>query len=954
MRTPPRRVWAGVAPAGDVEREASYRAVLSALGEGIIVQDAGSQIVAANEAAPRILGLTMDQLLGRTSYDARWRIIHRDGSPFPAAMLPVPVALREHRSVRDVVMGVHKPGGAISWIMVNAEPIRDNQGVETGSVVCSYTDITAQTEADDRYRLLAENSTDVVLLTGADRIIQWVSPSITATLGWPPDRVIGRLAPHLVHPDDLPIARRAQASAVAAGTDHATAELRYATADGGWRWMEVSGRLLLDDAGGIAADLASLRDIDDQVAARREVGAARAELEAAYHLLADNITGVVFRGDNDGVLTWMSGSVSDLIGWEPGEMVGRPVVAFLHPDDVPMLRPVQEAVLRGVPGTVRVRFRSKDGTYRWIEVRTRPVLGAGGDVVSRVGSWRDIDGEVQAREALALSERTLRTALRSAAIGMALTDIHGSFDVVNPALATMLGRSEEWLLAHRVDDVIDPKHDDLVARTRDSLAHGETRKFEGELRIQRADGEPLWARVAAVRVPGSDGSPASFLIQLVDVTAERAAQEQLSYQAFHDALTGLRNRAWILDMLDVDLRTARRTSSHVGVFFIDLDNFKLVNDSLGHAAGDEVLATVADRISSVLRPADRVGRFGGDEFVVVVPDVDSGPDVEKVAERISGAIAAELVVQGHRIVPTASMGIAVSGSTSTSASLLRDTDLALFRAKDAGRARWHFFDEAMHSQAIARLTLEDELRRAVAEHEFVVHYQPIARLRDGAVVGHEALIRWQHPERGLLTPADFLRVAEDSGLIVSIGRQALEAVCGVLASDRNLPGPINVNFSGVELSARNWHAHFVETVLGHGVDPKRLVIEVTETAVLSLLDTTHTDLAALRDLGVGVHVDDFGTGFSSISLLRDLPVTGLKLDLTFVRDLTVGESPANALAAGVAGLAQGLHLLGVAEGIETQEQRRTLLAQGWTHGQGYLFGRPQAVPQVDSLVHSLM
>ena len=929
-------------PSSVEEAEALYRAALTSLGEGVIIQTSDSTIVAANEAAPRILGLTMDQMLGRTSIDPTWNVIHRDGSPFPGETHPVPVALREARSVRDVVMGVSKPDGTVSWIMVNVEPIIGADGVDTHSVVCSYTDITAQTEADDRYRLLAEHATDVIVLAGGDRCIQWVSPSVTPTLGWRPDELVGRPAADLVHPDDLLSLLRRQRQLLDAGLDSGQMELRYATADGGWRWMAVSGRVLRRPDGSVSADLAALRDIQVEVDARSSVAVTRAELEEAYRLLADNSTGVVFRGDNDGVLTWVSDSVSDLIGWDRDEMVGRPAVSFLHPDDIENARAVQSGVLRGEPGTMRVRFRRKDGEFRWIEARVRPVLSVAGDIVSRVGSWRDIEAEVQALESLAQSEAMLRTALRAAAIGMALADIHGAFTVVNPALATMLGRDEAWLLRHRVDDVIDPQHQHLVDSIRDSLAHGETTKFEGQLRLMRGDGALLWARVAAV-VIGDDTQ--TFMIQVVDVTAEREAQEQLSYQAFHDALTGLRNRAWILDMLDVDLRTARRSSTKVGVFFIDLDNFKLVNDSLGHAAGDEVLATVAERISTALRPADRVGRFGGDEFVVVVPDVRGAPDVERVAERISAAIATELIVQGHRIVPTASMGIAVSTPASTPASLLRDTDSALFRAKDSGRARWHFFDEAMHAQAVVRLTLEDELRRAIAEHEFVLHYQPIVRLRDSAVVGHEALVRWQHPERGLLYPGDFLEVAEESGLVVGIGRQILDGVCALLASDRTLPGPINVNFSGVELSARDWQAQFVETVLRHGVDPRRLVVEVTETAVLSLVDTTHRDLAALRELGVGIHVDDFGTGFSSISLLRDLPVTGLKLDATFVRDLTDGDSPANALAAGVAGLAQGLLLVGVAEGIETAEQATTLLGQGWTHGQGYLFGRPEPVPQ---------
>jgi diguanylate cyclase (GGDEF)-like protein/PAS domain S-box-containing protein len=802
----------------------------------------------------------------------------------------------------------------------------------------------AQTVADDRYRLLAENSSDVVFLVDDVGLVEWVSPSAATVIGWAPNELVGRSMPDLIHPDDLHRVGATQQAAAVSGVEHGQIECRFATAGGGWRWMAVSGRLVRDEAGRIVGDLSSLRDIEAEVEARAAVSAARAEVEEAYHLLAENSTGVVFRGDNDGVLTWMSDSVTDLIGWEPGEMVGRPTDEFLHPDDVATLRTMQAGVLRGEAGTMRLRLRCRDGDHRWIEARVRPVLGAAGEVVSRVGSWRDVDAEVHAQEALAQSEAMLRAALRAAAIGMALADHHGAFTVVNPALATMLGRDESWLLRHRVDDVVDPQHEYLVESIRDSLAHGETTKFEGQVRLVRGDGEPLWARVAAVVI---GGDTPTFMIQVVDVTAERKAQEQLSYQAFHDALTGLRNRAWILDMLEVDLRTARRGGTHVGVFFIDLDNFKLVNDSLGHAAGDEVLAAVAERIGTALRPADRVGRFGGDEFIVVVPDVRGASDVERVAERIGAAIATELIVQGHRIVPTASMGIAVSTPASTPASLLRDTDSALFRAKDSGRARWHFFDEAMHAQAVARLTLEDELRQAIAEHEFVLHYQPIVRLRDSAVVGHEALVRWQHPERGLLHPGDFLEVAEESGLIVGIGHQTLDAVCTLLASDRSLPGPINVNVSGVELSARDWQATFVETVLRHGIDPRRIVVEVTETAVLSLVHTTHSDLAALRDLGVGIHVDDFGTGFSSISLLRDLPVTGLKLDASFVRDLTDGDSPANALAAGVAGLAQGLLLEGVAEGIETAEQAETLLGQGWTLGQGHLFGRPVPVPRCD-------
>ena len=1187
--------------------DALVRATLETLGEGELLQASDSSIIETNEAAPRILGLTRDQLMGRTSFDPRWRCIHRDGSDFPGDTHPAVVSLREHRSVRDVVMGVHKPDGELSWLLVNAEPVVDDVGNDTGSIVCTFADITGHLETDDRYRLLAEHVSDVVLMLDPTGHVRWASPSVRTSLGWTPAELAGRPAIELLHADDVQRMLEVPRVAAEEGQPSGQVELRYATADGGWRWMAISGQMvrrddgepvadivalrdieaeiearearkradeqfrsaldafpepffifdavrddhgevvdleyvhlnsaaerlyargaadtvgrrlrelfpsvdelgifacyveplttgrtsamrvpafddngvvgafdieaspfgegvvvvardvtarvaaekaldesqtrlrllaenasdivylagsdgrvrwiapnvertlgyspdelvgtdpaellhpddrriasveeghrlaadpdnydlgqhllrlrtrsgayrwyagsataIRDDDGDLAAIAVGLRDVEDLVQAQETSAAARAEAEQAYELLVEFGAAVVYRGDGHGVLTWVGDSVAGVLGYSPDEMIGHPVLSFVHPDD--QERPPDVlAMARGAPSVgVDLRIRTKAGGYRWMEARARPVLDDDGEIVAVVGGWRDVDAYRRARSALAASESLLQTAVRSAAVGMALTDLHGAFLLVNPALSRLLGYDEAWLLAHEVGDVVDPDVTSTVLVARQSLIDHDIEAYEDELPLRRVDGEQVWARVSAVMIRGENDEVLSILVQMADVTAEHQAQQQLSYQAFHDALTGLRNRAWILDVLAVDLAEARRNGTRVGVFFIDLDNFKLVNDSLGHAAGDEVLTAVAGRLESSLRPGDRVGRFGGDEFVVVVPHVHALRDIELVAERISDAIAQELTVQGHRIVPTASMGIALSSRSSTASSLLRDTDSALFRAKDAGRARWHFFDEAMHAQAVARLTLEDELRRALAENELIVHYQPIVRLSDCRVVGHEALVRWNHPQRGLVPPLEFLPVAEDSGLIVPLGRQVLDQVCARLAASPEL-GPVNVNQSAVEISSRDWLNEFVATMQRHGVHPSRLVVEVTETAVLSMLDATRGDLASLRDLGLGIQVDDFGTGFSSISLLRDLPVTGLKLDAGFVRDLADGDSPADALAAGVAGLASGLNLVSIAEGIETPEQFALLRRQGWTHGQGYLFGRPQATPAMEPL-----
>ena len=596
-------------------------------------------------------------------------------------------------------------------------------------------------------------------------------------------------------------------------------------------------------------------------------------------------------------------------------------------------------------------MRHRDGTLTEVLYNASVYRDSGGKVLGVFAAARDVTGQKQAAQnarSLAAAEDLVRIVLASASIGIALADMDGAFRVVNASLCDLLGYDEAWFLAHLIDDIIHPDDVGDVVRRRARAFAGTRDTSAVQMRLVRADGATVWVRRVAVLVPGGNDQPDLLMIQMEDITAEHEAHEALAYQAFHDPLTGLHNRAWILDILQVDLPAAKRGGPRLGALFVDLDNFKVVNDSLGHAAGDEVLTIVADRIVTALRPGDRVGRIGGDEFVILVQDVRAVLDLERCAERVSASIAADLQVQGHRIVPTASIGIAVSTSTSTPESLLRESDSALFRAKAAGRARWQFFDGAMHAQAVARFTLEDQLRDAIARGEFVVHYQPIVALADTHVVGHEALVRWNHPTRGLLNPVEFLDVAEDTGLITAIGAQVLEQVCATLTDRPDLPGPISVNVSAVQLAAPDWLPGVRDTLTRHGIDPSRIVIEVTETAVLSLVDAARHALASLRRLGVGIHVDDFGTGYSSISVLRDLPVTGVKLDLRFVQDLTAVDSQANALAQGLSGLVTGLHLTGIAEGIETLLQANILRGQGWECGQGYYFGRPAAMPVTDS------
>ena len=647
----------------------------------------------------------------------------------------------------------------------------------------------------------------------------------------------------------------------------------------------------------------------------------------------------------EGKITDVNEATIKVTGVDRGALIGTAFSDyFVDPDKANEI--YQRVFAEGLITDYPLTMRHRDGSLTHVLYNASIYSDAGGEVRGVLAAARDMTTQRQASLSarnLVAAEDLVRIVLASASVGIALASMDGSFRVVNHSLCDLLGYDEAWFLAHRLPDIIHPEDlDQALTRHSHVAAGGITAPVT--LRLVRADGATIWARRVVVVIRDEAGRPNLLMLQVEDITAEHEARQALAYQAFHDPLTGLHNRAWVLDILEGDLADAKRKSASVGALFVDLDSFKIVNESLGHAAGDEVLASVAGRIEAAMRPGDRVGRFGGDEFVILVQDVQDVMEVESCAERVSAAIATDLRVQSHRIVPTASIGIAVSTLTSTPDSLLRDAGSALFRAKTAGRARWQFFDDAMHAQAVARLTVEDELRDAISRHEFVVHYQPIVTLTDTHVVGHEALVRWMHPTRGLLSPGEFLDVAEDTGLITAIGAQVLDQVCAMFAEYPDLPGAVSVNVSAVQLAAPDWLSSVREALARHRVDPARIVIEVTETAVLSLVGSARLALTSLRALGVDIHIDDFGTGYSSISVLRDLPVTGVKLDLRFVHDLTVGESQANALAQGVIGLVNGMHLTGIAEGIETQTQAEILLGQGWQCAQGYYFAKPAAIP----------
>ena len=648
--------------------------------------------------------------------------------------------------------------------------------------------------------------------------------------------------------------------------------------------------------------------------------------------------------DPEGNIQYVNPKFEQLTGYTSAEAIGlNPRI--LSSGEVPAenYRDLWATISSGKTWQGEFHNRRKDGTLFWEQASISPIFDEQGKLIHFVAVKEDITERRQAE-----------TELRIAAIafesqeGMVVTDARQVILRVNRAFTEITGYSAEEVVGQTPKLLSSGRHDAaFYAAMWESIRHSGT--WQGEIWNRRKSGEvyPEWLSITAVKTP--DGAISHYFSTLIDITLRKAAADEIEHLAFYDSLTMLPNRRLLLDRLQQALAASARSKRQGALLFIDLDNFKMLNDTLGHDKGDLLLQQVAQRLATCVREEDTVARLGGDEFVVMLADLsenleEAATQTETVGEKILAALNQSYRLAGYEHHSTPSIGVTLFSSPHKSVDeLLKRADLAMYQAKAAGRNTLRFYDPEMQAAVSARASLEADLRRAIVDQQFVLHYQAQVTGAAGRLTGVEALVRWRHPRRGLVSPMEFIPLAEENGLILPLGQWVLETACAQLVAWAGRPDTEQLILA-VNVSARQFrHPDFVAQVLAvlehSGADPRRLKLELTESLLLEDMENIIVKMSALRTRGVSFALDDFGTGYSSLSYLKRLPLDQLKIDKSFVRDV-FSDPNDRAIARTIVALAQSMGLSVIAEGVETEGQRDFLASQGCHACQGYLFGRP--------------
>ncbi len=693
------------------------------------------------------------------------------------------------------------------------------------------------------------------------------------------------------------------------------------------------------------------RDISE----RKRAEAAIKASEERYHGLFEGVPVGLYRTTPEGRMLEANSTLVRILGFPTLETLVQADVGSIYVDREDRQRWQRSMGLGSVQSfEARVR-RFNDGLIIWVRFTVRAIRGEGGRILHYEGALEDVTDRRSAEEALRASEERFRSLVQNASDLVSILDADGVVRYESPSHQRVLGLFPEEHAGRNVLDLVHPEDREVVAAALRSLVEHPEEILTFEYRLGHRDGSWRTLESAASNLL-RQAAVAGIVLNSHDITDRKRAEEKLIHDALHDELTGLPNRALFMDRLVQSIERSRREPERLtAVLFLDLDRFKIVNDSLGHLVGDELLIQIAAALASALRPSDTIARVGGDEFALLLEGGRDVSDAVRVAERIHERLSVPINLGGHEVFVTASIGIAVhTPEYERPEDLLRDADTAMYRAKGSGRACHVVFNRVMHRFVMARLQLESDLRRAIDRGQLRVHYQPFVDLARDEVVGFEALLRWHHPRRGMLLPEEFLSVAEETGLVVPIGRFVLAEGCRQLRElQRKHPemGPLklSVNLSNKQFFQADLFDQIEQALKDSGLDPSCLGLEITEGVIIRNADSASSRFSRLKSMGVQLYMDDFGKGYSSLSYLHRFPMDILKIDRSFVSRIEEAEGNL-AIVRAIITLAHQLGMEVVAEGIQTEEQKDRLRFLGCEYGQGFLFSEPLPADRAEELL----
>lgn len=793
-------------------------------------------------------------------------------------------------------------------------------------------------------RALTEGTTDAVWAKGTEGEYHLINSAGAQMIGVPSSAILGRTDDVFFSPESAAEIRDRDREAMTAGVA-VTCETQLTDVHGVVRNFVTTRSPWPDADGNIIGLVGVTRDVTERIRAEDALRAG----EQRYRLLVEDSPEAIIV-HRDGVLLYINRTGTQLLGAsEPAAFVGQPLNKFIHPDSAQRLADAVAARARGAFEQKPVEYRifTAGGGVADVEALSVMVDRDGLPAVQTV--LRDVTARRGAESALLDREARLRLVMQQIPAVLWATDRDARFTSASGAGLSAMGIEADQLIGRYTEEYFgsDGHAFAPVRATRSALlGHSASFEFEWMGRSLACSVEPL--RAASGEIEGTLGLA-------VDITERKLLETQLKHRAFHDSLTGLANRALFRERVTHALRSVER-GAQVAVIFLDLDDFKTVNDSLGHTEGDHLLESVAARLVQSVRTHDTVARLGGDEFAILLEGLDDPSEAMEVVHRLEAALEPPIGLRGREVNVTASVGLAHVQPGETADEVLRNADVAMYTAKEADGSRHAVFEPKMHAAIVDRLELEADLRLAVVRNEFVQLYQPVIALDTGEIQGFEALLRWMHPQRGLLSPSDFIPLAEETGIIVEIGRWIVEEACRELNRWHELaaagaPGlscdlRIGVNISSYQIQSDSFLMDVERALERSGVTSHRVVLEITEGTIMWRTTDTLQRLHALKALGVQLAIDDFGTGYSSLSYLQRFPIDVLKIDKSFIDGIAKGGSDA-ALTRTILALGEMLGLRTLAEGVETPEQCAELRALGCRFAQGYLFSRPLASSDVE-------